>query len=220
MISPDGKTVQLANVGAEATASFASDHFARRYRGGLQELSAFFSGLGSSRNAFFNGKLAMQFNGSWEFNFIKTANPELEFGMSLRPSQAGVGVPGVHAGTFHYAIAGRIPHPDLAWELVKWLTLREESAGYFMFRQGRPSPVRAFNRNPGYERANPDWRVIGEALSRAASLPIFPFTREVVGVFNAAFNAAVRGDQSPGPVLKEAARRAQAVVDAYWAGAK
>ena len=63
--------------------------------------------------------------------------------------------PGIHAGTFHYAVPQGVKDPELAWELVKWLTLNEETAGYFMFEQDRPSPVIAFSRNPAYWDGEP-----------------------------------------------------------------
>lgn len=216
LLSEDGRHVRFGEQAAIETLVYAQDAFARHYRGGLAEFNAFTAAHGGVRSPFPSGRLAMQYNGSWEASYIQEANPALNFGIALRPSKEADGAPGTHAGTYVYAMPSDVRNPDMAWELVKWLTIREETAGMFMLRQGRPSPVIALNQNPAYLDANPDWLVIGEALSKAAPLRAFPFTSEVMGIFSTAFGQAVSGNQPPHSVLVEAAERAQVVVDTYW----
>lgn len=215
LLSEDGRTVLFGSPEAADTAAYAYSHFAELYRGGLAELDAFVNGQGGIRSAFPAGTLAMQFNGSWEASYITDANPDVNFGIGLRPSREPGGSPGAHAGTYHYAIPAGVKNPDAAWELVKWLTLREETAGYFMLRQGRPSPVVAFNSNPAFLELNPYWYVIGEALARVTPITLIPVVGEVIGFFDRAFMAVLRGEASPS-ALSDAARQAQAVVDAFW----
>ena len=106
--------------------------------------------------------------------------------------------------------------PELAWELVKWLTINEETAGNFMLVQDRPSPVIEFSRNPLYWELNPYWSVVIEALMRVDTLRMYPFTYNVAVLFGDALRASMRGEQAPETALADAAGRAQALVDEFW----
>jgi ABC-type glycerol-3-phosphate transport system substrate-binding protein len=222
LLSDDGLRVEFAEQPAVDATSWAINHFSQRYHGGLPELRMFlrgFVGAGDGagmRNAFIQGKLGMYNNGSWEYSYIRTANSDLNFGISLRPTKEPAAAHGMHVGTFHYSMSSSSKNPEAAWRLLKWLTLCEDSAGYFMLRQGRPSPVRAFNRNRKYLQMNPDWYVIGEALANVTTLPMYPFTKDVMNVFLTTFDQAVSGKNAPGPVLEDAAVRAQATIEQFW----
>ena len=55
----------------------------------------------------------------------------------------------------------------------------------------------------------------GEALARATPITLIPVVGEVIGFFDRAFRPVLRGEASPS-ALSDAARQAQAVVDAFW----
>lgn len=217
LYSDDGKEVLFGKPEGIAVGEFLYDHFNRFYVGGLRALDA---AVGSSQNrrlnAFITGKLAFNFEGSWNFSFIKDQAPELRYGVALRPTKELGGTPGIHANTYHYAVPTGAKSPELSWDLVECLTLKKETAGSFMLLQERASPVIKFSRNPAYWRINPYWNVVIEALTRAARMPLYPFSNEVAVLFGNALRSSMRGDEAPDAALTEAARQAQAIVDAYW----
>ncbi|NLN28910.1 MAG: extracellular solute-binding protein, partial [Firmicutes bacterium] len=219
LYSADGKQVLFEGPEGLATATWLYDHFTTMYRGGLAELDGTFgTSQAKRRSAFINGQLAFNFEGSWNFSIIKNEAPDLNYGVALRPVREEGDPPGIHAGTFHYAVPQGVKDPELAWELVKWLTLNEETAGYFMFEQDRPSPVIAFSRNPAYWDENPYWSVVIEALTRVEPLAMYPFTYDVAVIFGDALRDSMSGDKAPQAALADAAVRAQALIDEYWAG--
>lgn len=218
LFSEDGRQILFAQPEAVAVGEFLHDHFTHYYNG-LRNLD---SAIGSSQSrrlaAFTTNRLAFNFDGSWNFSFIKEQAPDLRYGVALRPTKEPGGTPGIHANTYHYAIPTGVKHPDLAWELLEWLTLKEETAGKFMILQDRASPVIEFSRNPIYWEINPYWNVVIEALTRSAQLQMYPYTYDVAVLFGNALRDAMRGDKAPQAALVEAARQAQAMVDEYWAG--
>lgn len=216
LISEDGRCVAFTDEAGIAAAQFTYDLGARTYRGHWHELYELTGGDDTA--AFLDGRLAMHTGGILSHSFYVTNAPELDFAIAVRPSREPGGPSGANAGTFHWAIARGSSDEALAWELVKWVALREDTGGLFMLRQGRPSPVRAFNDNPAYFETNPYWLVVGEALARAVTLPSYPFTRDVMNIFGGAVGSVAWGDQAAVPALEQAAAQAQALIDEYWQG--
>ncbi len=222
VLSDDARSVWFAGSESVEAVAFLKEAGDLMYFGGWRDLDAMLAQLDQSgyasapRHAFATGRLAMLPNGILEYSYLKDAYPDADFGIAVRPARQLGGPSGVNAGTFHWAIVHGTSDVDLAWELVKWLSLREDTAGYFMLRQARPSPVREFNNNPLYFELNPDWMVVGEALSRSVPLPMLPYTGEVINLLAAAVGSALYGDADPGAALAQAAEQAQGIIDAYW----
>jgi ABC-type glycerol-3-phosphate transport system substrate-binding protein len=143
------------------------------------------------QNMFATGRTAMHAKGAATVAPLMESNPELRFGMAVVPRLSTEYPSGVHAGTYLYAISANSKYPNEAWELMKWLTIRQESAGYFMLRQGRPSPVRRFNSDPRYLDINPYWHVIGEGLQLSASIPLITGIADYIKGWQQAFTAVV-----------------------------
>jgi len=204
--------------------TFMKDAGDRIYRAGWPEVNAMFEQMDQStygsgpRGAFASGRLAMWPNGILEYSYLDQNFADLDFGIGIRPALEAGGPSGVNAGTFHWAMVQGAKDTSLTWELVKWLSLREETAGYFMLRQARPSPVRAFNSNPAYFEMNPEWLIVGEALARSTSLPMLPVTAQILNVLASAVGSALFGDADPGTALEQAAAQAQGILDEHWSG--
>ena len=218
LLSDDGRSVQLADTKAVEAANFIFDHFASRYRGGLDEVRNLTGTSIQERNiAFTSGALAIDMEGSWRIANIDSVDPDLRYGIALRPTREANGQPGIHTGTFHYALSDTprdIETERAALELLAWLTLRDDTAGHFVFRQGRPSPVREFNHKPEYLEINPYWHVVSEALSRVADLPLFPYTIDLVTQIP--WVAVIEGHVAAQSAFEDAARLMQRSVDEYW----
>jgi len=224
IFSDDARRVEFSqNAGVEAV-TFMKDAGDRIYRAGWPEVNAMFEQMDQStygsgpRGAFASGRLAMWPNGILEYSYLDQNFADLDFGIGIRPALEAGGPSGVNAGTFHWAMVQGAKDASLTWELVKWLSLREETAGYFMLRQARPSPVRAFNSNPAYFEMNPEWLIVGEALARSTSLPMLPVTAQILNVLASAVGSALFGDADPGTALEQAAAQAQGILDEHWSG--
>ncbi len=167
-----------------------------------------------ARQTTINGQTAMLIGGVWEFDYIWRAKPDFNLGAGVRPRREGSPWAAVHPGTYVYVVPASSPNRELAWELVKWLTVRRESSAWFLFEQKRPSPIASYNRE--FFRLNPLFSVIGEAITASALLTATPVHRDLLQLYGSAFNAVVRGQQPARAALEEAARQAQAVLDKYW----
>lgn len=173
---------------------------------------------GNMGNAdFYNGRSAMFFWGSEGFSFVWDQDPDFPLGAGPRPKHENSSYVGANSGTWHYAIPASVDNPDEAWELLKWLTIREESAGWFIRMQGRASPIREFNMHPEYFEVNPLTPVLGQVLEQVAPVTILPIHDDISIPMRDAFRQVLRGEVPAGVALADAASRAQAMLDAYWA---
>jgi ABC-type glycerol-3-phosphate transport system substrate-binding protein len=166
---------------------------------------------------FLKGTSAMMLLGSEGFSFVWEDNPNFPLGVGPRPKLDGSQFIGANSGTWTYAIPASVPNKEAAWELLKWLTVRQESAGWFIREQGRPSPIVKFNRHPDYLKVNPLMPVLGDVLAQVASFPMLPIHNDMVTQYRDAFRKVMKGEAPAQSVLPEAAVRAQNLLDAYWA---
>ncbi|NLN27571.1 MAG: extracellular solute-binding protein [Firmicutes bacterium] len=170
-----------------------------------------------ARSDFFSGRAAMWFSGSEGFSLVWDYDANFPLGAGPRPRAEGSAYCGANYGTWTYAIPVSTPYKEEAWELLKWLTIREESAGWFLVQQGRPSPVRTFNMNPDYLDVNPYIYVLGEVLECAAPVPFLPIQDDIGIPLRNAFRQVINGEAPAHSALAEAASVSQAVLEQYWA---
>jgi multiple sugar transport system substrate-binding protein len=218
LLSEDGRAVTFADEqGLEAVQAIRSIlHLPYQTPG---ESGALIAGVGGVRAAFINGQLTMQLVGSFEFSALQSAGSNVNLGVAAQPRHPASPYANAHGGTYVYAMASTSKEQEAAWQLIKWLTIEEQSAGYFMLRQQRPSPIRRFNQNREYLRINPFWHVIGEILAQSGPVPMTPSTRAVMLNYDGAFWQATGSLTADfRAILANAARQSQAVVDEYWAG--
>lgn len=105
--------------------------------GGVDAVNSFQSGFQANElDPFLTGKVAMKIDGSWVPERIARYGPELDFAVVPPPVPADR----LHrkgrfaedtetyltwAGGFSFAIPRGAPHPDAAWEFIKWMTSPE-----------------------------------------------------------------------------------------------
>lgn len=166
---------------------------------------------------FYNGRSAMFLWGSEGFSYVWDQDPNFPLGAGPRPKHENSSYIGANSGTWHYAIPANAANPDEAWELLKWLTIREESAGWFIRLQGRASPIREFNMHPEYFEVNPLTPVLGQVLEQVAPVTILPIHDDIAIPLRDAFRKVLAGDAPAGVALADATSRAQAILDQYWA---
>lgn len=170
-----------------------------------------------SKSDFFTGRAAMWLSGSDGFSAVWEYDKEFPLGAGPRPRAEGSPYCGANYGTYSYAIPSTAKNKEAAWELLKWLTLREESAGWFIRAQGRPSPVRAFNMHPEYPEVNPFIYTLGEVLECAAPVPFLPVQDEIGIPLRNAFRKVINGEAPAHAALEEAAEISQVTLDRFWA---
>ncbi len=105
---------------------------------------------------------------------------------------------------------------EAAFKWIKKITYDEDSAGWFVMQQGRPSPIRAVNEDPIVLRCQPALGqgapVAGERRVRA----ILPGTRPGARHRRPGSAGGPLRRMTPEEALNDAAEQAQAMVDEYW----
>jgi ABC-type glycerol-3-phosphate transport system substrate-binding protein len=92
----------------------------------LQSWKQGFGSFDSPQNAFLSGKVAMVQQGVWMANFIRFHNPRMNWGCAAFPSTVdGGGAPVTIADMDVIVIPRGSPHPEEAWELLKFINSKE-----------------------------------------------------------------------------------------------
>jgi len=124
----NGKDRITANTPENVRAFEWVKSYADRY--GAQDLQLFQSGFGnfsSPQNAFIAGKVSMELQGVWMYNFINKYNPDLEWGAAPfpypadRPDLAN----STPVGLDVLVIPAGAKHPREAWDFVKFVESQE-----------------------------------------------------------------------------------------------
>lgn len=164
LVSDDGRTVMFNSAEGVETLEWMVS-FVNEYSGGVEAVREFMAGrpdLTTADAPIYIEELAMAFPNVSGFGHIQNTDPEMwedteTWSMVLRPYN-GTNPEATYAGVsglaFSWGYVIPVNQSDLekaaAYAFLKFLTTAEDGACYFMFAQGRPSPVRACNDNPAY----------------------------------------------------------------------
>lgn len=138
-ISADLRTVTINNQAGVETMEFIRD-FTNDINYGIEEVSSFYEMTGEfDQTPLILGFDSIQFSGSWQlFQLESHGTPEvfgmddmgnLGFGVAPMPygPSGNPGRRGGFSGGWGFMIPKNAPHPDEAWQLVKWMTAQVES---------------------------------------------------------------------------------------------
>jgi ABC-type glycerol-3-phosphate transport system substrate-binding protein len=125
----DGRNITLDRYPENRAAFDWVAGYSKRY--GLDKIRAFTSGFGgfaSPQNAFFDGKIAMVFQGVWTNNYARQFAPGLEYGVAP--------IPTAKLGLERFAVADAdllmIPrgakHAKEAWEFLRFVSSHDQNA--------------------------------------------------------------------------------------------
>lgn len=191
--------------------------------GGPENVASFYMNTsGEAAGApFYVGIEAMAWHNVSVFFHIKNLAPHLNYGVGImpynekNPKASGHGI--VEQG-WGYVIPTAVPEHkrEAAYLFIDWITTKEQAAGWFMFEQMRPSPVKAFNENPAYRDINPNWNMVLKALETDVSIPISPVHLEIKNIIGQMIEMAAYGQATPKEALEWAAEEAQMTLDDYW----
>lgn len=209
LLSDDMRTIAFNSQAAADAMSFAQQFRSEVYRNPNDDKMG--------NDAFYSQQSAMFLWGSEGFSFVWDQDPDFPLGAGPRPKHPDSSYIGANQGTWRYVMSDSAADKEAAWLLIKWLTIREESGGWFIRAQGRPSPIRAYNLHPEYFEVNPLVTVVGDVLEQVANVPMLPIFDDIVLPVRNAFREVLAGTTAPGPALESAAQQAQAILDQYWA---
>lgn len=215
LVSEDGAKVTLADQASVASVEGLRELSQALYRSPSEVAGYDFSDSSSRINRFISGETAIVFAGGRGYRFIHEADPEFEFRLSSRPTlEEGAPYSGVHAGTWMYAVPSTTEHPELAWELNRWMTTRRDTAGEFMLMQGRASAVAQFNSDLRYLDINPEFPKVYDAMLRAAPITFVPGIADVINNYETTVREVLQGRIDIGPALSSAHDVSQAQLKA------
>ena len=175
------------------------------------------SGAGEGRPPFENEEVAMYMGIDGDWFIFSQGNPEIEMAMSPLPAPDGEPLRSVLVPGWGWGISSDTKHPELAWELLKWLSIAEQGGAWFIMQQGRMSSNPEQNLNPTYLETHPYWGIVAEVANAG-----MPFAQRCVGVTTgdldrllggALTNAAI-GDGDARSALIDARRIFQAQCEA------
>lgn len=181
--------------------------------------------MGTSTEAaaapFYTGLEVMAWHNVSVFFHILNLAPELNYGVGImpynekNPNAEGHGI--VEMG-WGYVIPTAVPEEkrEAAFLFVDWITTKEQAAGWFMFEQMRPSPVKQFNENPKYWEINSNWDKVLAALEADVSIPISPVHLEIKSVIAQMVESTLYGQMTPAEAVKWGAEEAQMILDDFW----
>lgn len=229
LFSDDGRTVQFNSPQGVETLEWMV-HFVDEYSGGLEAVRDFMAGAPDLTTAdfpLFNELLAIEFVNVSAFGHLQNTDPEMwadteMWGVALRPYNAenpnakSAGVSGL-AFSWGYTIPANQSQEtkDAAYAFLEFLSTAEDGGCYFLFAQGRPSPVKTCNENSAYYDANPYWDVVLASLDIDVSVSITPVQGQINDILARAVEEAFYGADAQ-TVLDDAAGEAQALLDEFW----
>lgn len=185
-------------------------------------------GLGPDK--FFEaGKVAMFVDGSWRTPSLKTNAPELRFGVAPLPhGKVAMSV----SSSCYWGVSSKSRHPEAAWKLVKYLSGKEALTRYWQTLWVAPparwSSLRSegFRDVTGVEGSIPGIDSAAEFEDKCAWVPQVlengwttieptnPYLDRVMLHLNEAVDRVLLEDADPATTLREAARRANAQIEA------
>ncbi len=101
---------------------------------------------------FGSGQTAILLDGSWRAPFLEQAFPDLEFGISPLPSNK---TSAVVSGSVLWAVSSHSKNKKLAWQMIKWMSNREQSLRYWQALRVAPPARMSVVLSPEFAQAGP-----------------------------------------------------------------
>jgi ABC-type glycerol-3-phosphate transport system substrate-binding protein len=180
----------------------------RRFRSG-------FGSFASPQNPFLAGRLAMQIQGVWLYNFIEKYAPHLDWDAAPYPSADPERLPRVTIAECDVLIIPRgSPHPREAFAFIRYVN---SQAGMEKLCLGHRKFTALAEVSDGFLRDHPHPRIelfIELAHSpHARATPAFPLWTEYADEMSAAYDRAFQLAVSPEEALAAATERLQGKLD-------
>ena len=157
------------------------------------------------------GEKAMETHGEWRYFEMKQESPTTDIGIALVPHGPDGEYVNLAAAAWSFGIPRGVAHPYESYLLIEHLTA-SESAQFFAFEQGRPSPVIEFSRDPRYYELNPFWDVVIQSLERSIGAPPSTVAQKVIDADIKWYGAMLSGAESPLNALTHLQNEVEAIL--------
>lgn len=216
LISDDGKKITFGGEEGVQTLQWMVD-FTDRVHGGFGAIQALRAELGSTRDAWYNGRSVYHVEGVWIFREAKAANPKLEIEAGMMPvngKNPRAKSQNIADTGWGYTIPRGSKNADAAWEWVKYITAGEGNLNFFK-GQLRPSPVRKFNEDPFFAQNNPHWSVVQEILKTSTQYPLTGVQAQLNKAIADMQEEALMKKKTPAQAVQDAATATQKLLDEW-----
>ncbi|MCH7847524.1 MAG: extracellular solute-binding protein [Planctomycetes bacterium] len=175
---------------------------------------------------FGTGQTAILLDGSWRAPFLEQTFFELEFGIAPLPSHRRSAIV---SGSVLWAVSAHSQNKPLAWEMIRWMTNREQSLRYWKALRVAPPGRMSVIRSPEFAAADPtagtahdrtSWLAHAITVDPASGrmpgfVPVGPYQQDLEDKITAMLLRAVsRGrDESLAQLLDRAAAAVHSIID-------
>jgi len=187
----------------------------------VTKISGLQAGFGSlEQDPFYIGQVAMQCMLKTQVDEIQRVAPHLDYGIGYLPSPPGGEKHSAWVGGWCLALPRGSRHPELGWELMRWLCADAEGTRVVgevqqAFPGYRISPYfREVKDNPRYRRF---FEIIQQCRHQR---PVMPAQAYYMGALDRAVSLALYGKKTPRQALDDATRETQQELDFTLAGEK
>mgnify|MGYP000975504763 FL=1 len=151
------------------------------------------------RNLMAQNRVAMSIGGPWSFPLIETANPNIDYSVSVHPYAV---VPASVLGGWALIIPSSSKNKDIAWELASYLTSYETWMLWIEKEHG-PMPTRKdVAKNSPYFQQNEKWQVVFDVFPHAVARPPIPEWPQVSEQIQIMVQNVLLGKSSPEEAIK------------------
>lgn len=165
-----------------------------------------------SANSFQNGLVATKISGPWEISGFRQNYPNLKFGVALIPAKTKDDIHASNIGGENLVIYKSAKNPQAAWELIRFLTYRPENAILCAEVTGNFPVLLEAAQDDRYHN-DEALRVFLKQMETAQARPRITswlkINDEIVGK---ALDQALAGELSPEEALKQAAKKANLLI--------
>lgn len=180
----------------------------------IQQFSSGFGNFASPQNAFLSGKIAMEIQGVWMYNFIQKYAPGLEWGASPFPAVDGIDPPVVYTEADVLVIPRGAEHPDEAFEFIAFVNSQAEMEK-LCIGQRKASPLATVSDAFYREHPHPYLSVFRETTKspRVFSTPKLSIHPLIVREVNTAIDMLNLYGESPAVAAREIQKKSQQALD-------
>ena len=175
---------------------------------------------------FGTGQTAILLDGSWRAPFLEQTFPELQFGIAPLPSHERSAIV---SGSVLWAVSAHSHNKPLAWQMIRWMSNREQSLRYWKALRVAPPARMSVIRSAEFAAADPTAGTTHDRTSwlehaitvdpatgrRPGFVPVGPYQKDLEDKIMAMLLRAVsRGrDESLADLLDQAASAVHGIID-------
>ena len=222
LISDDGKEILFNSPEGLETLEWMVSFFDDLYGGyeNVIDLVGTATATGwNDKDVWYAGEAAMHVDGIWHYSQLVASAPTKNVKAAVMPYNGDnpeAGLRNIVEGTWAYSIPTGAKNPEASWLWIKYTCAGEGNHSFFK-AQGRPSPVIAYNEDPGMAGDNPFWDVYLLNMAASEKSAITPVSGQINELITQMTQEVLMKVKTPEQALNDAAVASQEILDEYWA---